>query len=123
MPYSPQLCPYLFQGEPYSEGAVVDSLKICARVALAKVNRSSNHRATGFNKNDSVNYPASRLPYSESQYATDKASAKSQAVLQSLVVCFQFQKVVVRPRRFELLTYSFGGCRSIQLSYGRAPLA
>ena len=29
---------------------------------------------------------------------------------------------MVRPRRFELLAYSFGGCRSIQLSYGRMPL-
>ena len=27
---------------------------------------------------------------------------------------------MVRPRRFERLTYSFGGCCSIQLSYGRA---
>lgn len=26
---------------------------------------------------------------------------------------------LVRPRRFERLTYSFGGCCSIQLSYGR----
>jgi hypothetical protein len=28
---------------------------------------------------------------------------------------------MVRPERFELPTYSSGGCRSIQLSYGRAP--
>jgi hypothetical protein len=31
------------------------------------------------------------------------------------------RRKMVRPRRFELLTYSFGGCRSIQLSYGRVP--
>jgi hypothetical protein len=34
-----------------------------------------------------------------------------------------FDESLVRPRRFELLTYSFGGCRSIQLSYGRMSLA
>ncbi len=27
--------------------------------------------------------------------------------------------ILVRPRRLERLTYSFGGCHSIQLSYGR----
>src|ERR1700674_196358 len=30
------------------------------------------------------------------------------------------QRKLVRPERFELPTYSSGGCRSIQLSYGRA---
>jgi hypothetical protein len=29
---------------------------------------------------------------------------------------------MVRPERFELPTYSSGGCRSIQLSYGRTPI-
>ena len=31
------------------------------------------------------------------------------------------RKNLVRPERFELPTYSSGGCRSIQLSYGRTP--
>ena len=31
-------------------------------------------------------------------------------------------KEMVRPERFELPTYSSGGCRSIQLSYGRVTL-
>ena len=30
-----------------------------------------------------------------------------------------FLKGMVRPTRFERVTYSFGGCCSIQLSYGR----
>jgi hypothetical protein len=29
---------------------------------------------------------------------------------------------MVRPERFELPTYSSGGCRSIHLSYGRTPV-
>jgi hypothetical protein len=32
------------------------------------------------------------------------------------------QGKLVRPERFELPTYSSGGCRSIQLSYGRTPV-
>ncbi len=31
----------------------------------------------------------------------------------------KFREEVARPVRFELTTYSFGGCRSIHLSYGR----
>jgi hypothetical protein len=35
--------------------------------------------------------------------------------------CMEREKLV-RPERFELPTYSSGGCRSIQLSYGRVVL-
>ena len=34
-----------------------------------------------------------------------------------------FVRIMVRPRGFEPLAYSFGGCRSIQLSYGRVFLS
>jgi hypothetical protein len=33
--------------------------------------------------------------------------------------CLAKNKLMVRPERFELPTYSSGGCRSIHLSYGR----
>jgi hypothetical protein len=40
--------------------------------------------------------------------------------LQKVDYCFHVAlKKLVRPERFELPTYSSGGCRSIQLSYGR----
>ena len=71
---------------------------------------------------------ASKTMMQMHQSRTDSRLMKTRLCLrlsfvQGRKVFFSFQKVVVRPRRFELLTYSFGGCRSIQLSYGRAPLA
>jgi hypothetical protein len=39
---------------------------------------------------------------------------------QTAVILKVFKRRLARPERFELPTYSSGGCRSIQLSYGRA---
>ena len=47
--------------------------------------------------------------------------AKSCAYAQDAVKLIDGSEVV-RPRGVEPLTYSFGGCRSIQLSYGRITL-
>jgi hypothetical protein len=52
-----------------------------------------------------------------------RIQANKYARHESRKICRRDGEGVVRPRRFELLTYSFGGCRSIQLSYGRALLA
>jgi hypothetical protein len=56
---------------------------------------------------------------------SDCSDSQSESHRQSLSAEAQegFDESMVRPRRFELLTYSFGGCRSIQLSYGRMSLA
>ena len=45
---------------------------------------------------------------------------KSKSALFSVISkAFGFSMKVARPVRVELTTYSFGGCRSIHLSYGR----
>jgi hypothetical protein len=43
----------------------------------------------------------------------------AERIISAISKAFGFRLKVARPVRVELTTYSFGGCRSIHLSYGR----